>query len=249
MTSNFNDLDLTIDLPTIKLGMVREEKFYGPFRERVTGEKYFRQAIYVFNEEGKYTDSGFVQINDYTDMCRMVKVCNKSKKTFHLFERWEHYGSDFYKTPKFTVTDLVTGNTVEIVEDSYVPTYTKNMNTLIGECCCLVGDLEKDEYSKVLIECLNEYSDLNKPPTNQAQAEEIKENCDCNLFEKLEILDLFRSGDLDEERRDKLFDSLVCNCKNKTLDPELTEEQQAKRDQLRLKAQAEIAGVFAKKKE
>jgi hypothetical protein len=260
MTSNFDfnleNINLTIDLPAVQLGLVRGEKYYGPSRERVTGEKYFRQAIQVYNKEGKLVDSGFVQINDYTDMCRMVRVCNKSKKSFHLFERWAHYGSDFYKTEEFTIIDLATGKTVGSVVDSYVPNFVKNVNTIFSEDCCLVGDLEKDEYSTVLLECLNEYSNLNMPQANlefkkifeKVQSEEREECCDCNLLQYLEIEDLFRNGEIDVEGRDKLLNSLVCKCQ-KPLEPELTKEQQEARDQLRLKAQAEIAEVFTKKEE
>ena len=79
------DTGLTIDLNSVKIGMIREKKIQGPSRERVTGEKYFRQALYVFNEEGKYVDSGFVQINDYTNMCKMIKVCDKTKKKITPF--------------------------------------------------------------------------------------------------------------------------------------------------------------------
>lgn len=255
MTSNLENINLTIDLPAVQLGMIRGEKFYGPLRERVTGEKYFRQAIQVYNKEGKLVDSGFVQINDYTDMCRMVRVCNKSKKSFHLFERWEHYGSDFYKTEEFTVMELATGKIVGAVVDSYVPNFVKNVNTVFSEACCLVGDLEKDEYSTVLLECLNEYSNLNRPPTNLAEkmfseaAEEDKSSCDCNLLQYLEITDLFRNFEIDKEKKDMLLNSLVCNCQNKPLEPELTEEQQAARAELRLKAQAEIEEVLTKKEE
>jgi hypothetical protein len=241
-------MSLTIDLPALKLGMIRGEKIQGPFRERVTGEKYFRQLIQVYNKEGKLVDSGFVQINDYTNMCRMVRVCNKSKKSFHLFERWEHYGSSFYKTKEFSVTDLATGNIVGTVIDSYVPDFIKNVNTVICECCCLVGDLEKDEYSKVLLECLNEFSNSNAPQLSCGTSKIFdEETCDCNLFEKLDIEDLFRNSEIDEEQRDILLNNLNCYCQNKPIEPELTEEQQEKRIQLRLKAQAEIAEVFAKK--
>jgi hypothetical protein len=249
MTSNFENIDLTIDLPAIQLGLVRGEKYYGPSRERVTGEKYFRQAIQIYNKEGKLVDSGFVQINDYTDMCRMVRVCNKSKKTFHLFERWEHYGSDFYKTTNFTITDLATGNTVGTVLDNYVQEFIKNLSPIFGEgCCYLVGDLEKDEYSTVLLECLNEYSNLNMPTKNsefKKILEEKKEYCDCSILEELEIQDLFRNGEIDEERRILLVNSLICKCKNINISaPELTEEEQAKRAKLRIKAQSEIAEVL-----
>ena len=248
--------ELKIDLPAEKIGIIRQDKFYGPLRERVTGEKYFRQKIQVYNKEGKLIDSGFVQINDYTDMFQMVRVCNKSKKLFHLFEKWEHYCENFYKTSEFTITDLATGNIVGSVVDSYVPNFVKNVNTIFSEPCCLVGDLEKDEYSTVLIECLNEYSDLNSPPTNiyfkkifeEAQAEAEAEECyDCNLLQYLEIDDLFRNDEINEERRHKLHNSLVCRCQNKPIEPVLTEEQQARRAELRLKAQAEIAEVFTKK--
>jgi hypothetical protein len=254
----FNELtmdELTIDLPSIKLGLIRGERIEGPFRQRVTGEKYFRQAIQIYNKEGKLIDSGFVQINDFTDMCRMVRVCNKSKKTFHLFERWEHYGSDFYKTDEFTVIDLATGNTVGTVVDSYVQEFIKNLSPVLGESCCyLVGDLEKDEYSTILFECLNEYSNSNAPQEVQEarkkfeEIKEIKESCDCNLLEELEIQDLFRNGEIYEEGRDMLYNSLVCNCQ-KPIKPELTEEQKAIRAELQLRAQAEIAEIFSKKEE
>ena len=262
MTSKFNlenidfnleNIDLKIDLPSVQLGMIRGEKFHGPVRERVTCEKYFRQAIQVYNKEGKLVDSGFIQINDYTDMCRMVRVCNKSKKSFHLFERWEHYGSDFYKTEEFTIIDLATGKTVGAVVDSYVPNFVKNVNTIFSECCCLVGDLEKDEYSTILLECLNEYSNLNRPQKNQEFTnifEKAEEACyNCNLLQHLEIDDLFRNDEINEESKNSMLDSLVCNCQNKPVEPVLTKEQQEARDQLRLKAQTEIAEVFIKKEE
>ena len=76
--------ELKIDLPAEKIGIIRQDKFYGPLRERVTGEKYFRQKIQVYNKEGKLIYSGFVQINDYTYIFKMVIVCNKSKKLFSI---------------------------------------------------------------------------------------------------------------------------------------------------------------------
>jgi len=241
-------MSLTIDLPALQIGMIRGEKIQGPFRERVTSEKYFRQSIQVYNKEGKLVDSGFVQINDYTNMCRMVRVCNKSKKSFHLFERWKHYGSSFYKTNEFCVTDMVTGNTVGAVIDSYVDEFTKNVNTVLGECCCVVGDLEKDEYSKILLECLNEFSKSNAPELPFETSKIFhEENCGCNLFEKLDIEELFRNGEINEDRRDILLDNLNCYCQNKAIEPELTEEQKETRIQLRLKAQEEIAEVLIKK--
>lgn len=248
MSFNVDELNLTIDLLPINLELTRGKNFNGPSRERVTGEKYFRQAIQIYNKEGNLVDSGFVQINDYTNMCRMVRVCNKSKKTYHLFEKWEHCGENFYKTNKFTVIDLATGETVGLVFDSYVEEYIENVKAMLGDSCYLVGDLEKDEYSKILLECLNEYSNSNMPLLNKIQKkrfeEATEEACECNLLEKLNIEDLFRNCEIDEERKQLLYDSLVCNCKNKPLDPELTEEQKSIRAELRLKAQNEIYEVL-----
>ena len=152
------DVDLAIRVPeTVFMPasplLVREVTQYGPGRERVGDEKYFRQAIQVFNKEGKLVDSGFVQINDYTRNCEMVKVCNKSKSYLHAFERWEHYGSQFFKTEKINITALESGNIVEV-----------------GTACKVsdgerysTGDLEKDMYSEVLLECLEEMSSANTP--------------------------------------------------------------------------------------
>ena len=247
---NVLDLNLKIDLPSIQLGLIRGENLNGPARERVTGEKYFRQAIKVYNKEGKLVDSGFVQINDYTNMCRMVRICNKSKKLFHLFEKWDHYGSLFYKTNEFCVTDILTGNTVGAVIDSYVTNFVKNVNTVLGECCCIVGDLEKDEYSEVLLECLNEFSKSNAPELPFETSKIFhEENCGCNLFEKLDIEELFRNGEIAEEGREILLNNLNCYCQNKAIETELTEEQKVVRAELRLKAQAEIEEVFTKKEE
>ena len=219
-----NDNELAIILPT----MVRSTNKYEPTRERVTGEKYFRQAIFVFNKEGNYVDSGFIQINDYTNMCKMVKVCNKSKKNIHLFERWEHYDNSFNKTDKFDITDLASGNNIGILKDTDVLNYV-NINEN-----CFVGDLEKDEYSEVLLECLNAYSSKNAPvlPLFNFQ---FKETCGCDIFKVL-----------DETQNKKIFDRIICNCKNTLPKPELTEEQRIKREEFQLKAVSEITDVFSK---
>jgi hypothetical protein len=239
MNTELIDTGLIIDLP----GLTREEKNYGPFRERVTGEKYFRQSLYVFNEEGKYVDSGFVQINDYTNMCNMIKVCDKSKKILHLFERWQHYGTEFYKSEKFSITDLVSGNTIGSLKADYVSEFARDNKS------CFVGDLEKDEYSEMLLECLNEYSSMNAPPRTYTYLKKNlgDETCDCNLLDKLEIYDLLKNGKIDEEEKQEMFKSLTCVCKN-TPKSELTEEQKMERAELKLQAQSEIANVFLRMK-
>jgi hypothetical protein len=242
-TELIND-ELIIDLSVLQKGLIRGEKIDGPSRERVTGEKYFRQALYIFNEEGKYVDSGFVQINDYTNMCKMIKVCDKSKKTLHLFERWEHYGTQFYKSDKFNITDLVSGNTVGSLKADYVPEFARDNK------CCFVGDLEKDEYSEMLLECLNEYSSVNAPPRTYSYFKKNFEDkmCDCNLLEKLDIYDLLKSGEIDEAEKQEMFKSLTCDCKNIPPKPELSREQKVERAELKLQAQSEIASVFLRMK-
>jgi hypothetical protein len=240
MNTELIDTGLTIDLPAVQIGLIRGEKNYGPFRERVTCEKYFRQSLYIFNEQGKYVDSGFVQINDYTNMCKMIKICDKSKKILHLFERWEHYGTKFYKSNDFSITDLVSGNTIGSLKADYVAEFAHDNES------CFVGDLEKDDYSEMLLECLNEYSSVNAPPRTYAY---LKKNlgdkmCDCNLLDKLEIYDLLKNGEINEEQKQEMFKSLICSCKNMPEKPELTEEEKIERAELKLQAQAEIAEVF-----
>jgi len=234
MNTKFKVSDgLTIDLPSISIGIMRSKNICGPPRERVTCEKYFRQAIYIFNEEGKYVDSGFVQINDYTNMCKMIKVCNKSKKIFHLYERWEHYSTKYYKTDNFSITDFVTGNIIGILGARYVSDFTRDNKS------CFVGDLEKDEYSEMLLECLNEYSRVNSPFTKKSE----DKMCCCNLLEELDINESFKNSEINEEQKQTIFNKLICNCKNISPKPKLTEEK-IKRAGLKLQAQSEIAQVF-----
>jgi hypothetical protein len=233
---------LTIDLLSPKV-LTRSTNFNRPSRKRLTCEKYFRQAIYIFNSDGKYIDSGFIQINDYTNMCKMIKVCNKSKKYFHLYEKWEHFGKKIYKTDNFSITDLVSGNTIGTIGSRYVSDFT------CGNKACFVGDLEKDDYSEMLLECLNEYSSVNAPPKPFAFLENLGDKtCGCNLFEELEIDELLKNDEINEEQKQKLSNKLNCGCKNIPLKPELTEEQKINRAELKLQAQSEIALVFLRMK-
>jgi hypothetical protein len=236
------DTGLTIDLKAVKIGMTREKQNLEPLRERVTGEKYFREAIYIFNEEGKYVDSGFVQINDYTNMCKMIKVLDKEKKILHLFERWEHYGAQFNKSDNFSITDLVSGNTIGLLKADYVDDFAHNNKSYF------IGDLEKDNYSEMLSECLNEYSRVNAPPYAYSKKKIEDKTCSCNLFKELEIDNLLKNGDIDHKEKQEMVNCLTCNCKNISVKPELSEEKKIERAELRLRAQAEIANVFLRMK-
>jgi len=98
-------ISLKIDLPCIPRTLKREQCYCGPIREKVANEKYFRQAIFIYNKKGNYLDSGFVQINNYMDTCKMIRVLPKNKVKLHAFDRWEHYDSDFFKTDKYNIYD------------------------------------------------------------------------------------------------------------------------------------------------
>ena len=232
---------LTINLPAIAVcsGLTRQEAYKGPYRERISEEKYFRQAIQIYNKEGELEDSGFVQLNDYTDMCKMIRVLPKHKEHLHAFDRWEHYGASFFKTDKFNIINLTTGNFVE--ECSEVPA---------GMLC---NELEKNEdylYSKVLLETLEEYSESNMPELvlqNRKKFAEISKErtcCECNLFECLDIEDAFRENRINKEDKNKLLIGLTFKCQVEELE---TEDELIQRAQYKVRAHAEIAEVLLKK--
>jgi hypothetical protein len=165
------NLGLTINLDAISVcpGLTRQQCHGGLYRERISEEKYFRQSIQIYCKEGELEDSGFVQLNDFTDMCTMIRVLPKHKPHLHAFDCWEHYGTTFFKTEKFNIRDLETGNFVQ--QCSTLP---------VG---MPYNDLEKNEdyfYSRVLLEALEEYSESNMPEPvlqHKKQFEEITQNC------------------------------------------------------------------------
>jgi hypothetical protein len=237
---NVNNLELKNNLQCISMKIQREQFYCDPNRKRVASEKYFRQPIFIYNEKGEYVDSGFVQINDYTDMCNMIRVLPKNKEKLHTFDCWEYYGSNFFKTDKYDVYDLATGYIVSHFSGCFPND--------IG-----YGNLEKDEqyvYSKILLECLEEYSTLNEPEhirNFKKLREEQKNNqhlsiC-CRLLEHLEIQELCINGKITEEEKIKMWDKLTCICE-KTPPIHLTEEEEKIRAELKLKAKAEIEEVF-----
>ena len=161
------DVDIAISVPeTVFIPaaplLVREHTQYGPVRDREGDEKYFRQAIQVFNKAGKLVDSGFIQINDYTNNCEMVKVCNKFKTYLHAFERWEYDGSQFLQTDKINITDLKSGKIVKVGVPSYIVATGSLCELSDGESYTF-GNLDRDRYSEVLLECLEEISSANTP--------------------------------------------------------------------------------------
>lgn len=234
------NLNLTINLPAIAVcsGLTRQECYKGPYRERISEEKYFRQAIQIYCKEGK-EDSGFVQLNDYTDMCKMIRVLPKHKQCLHAFECWEHYGLDFFKTKRFNIRDLTTEKNVQ--ECSTLPAGMP------------YNDLEKNEdylYSKVLLETLEEYSESNMPEIvlqRKKQFAKIKKECDfcsCNLLEYLDIEDAFTEDKISEEDKNRMQDKLTCNCKVETFASEPSEFELMQRAEFKVRAREEIAEMF-----
>ena len=245
------DLDLKIDLSVIPNKIYREQ-YYEESRERLTCEKYFRQAIMIYNKEKKWVNSGFIQINDYTNMCQMVRVCNPYKKNLHFCEKWQHYGSQMNKTDEHTICDFSTGNMVGTVKSEYVSGFVKTVEKIVGDVYCMVDDLKRDQYSEILLECLNEYSDANRPPTDHLSSkkdEESLETCHCNLLELLNISEKFNDREIDEHQKKYLIDALKCSCdfnnQSQPIRPDLTEEENANREVMKRQAKQEIEQVFA----
>ena len=242
------NMNLKIDLSVIPNKINREKK-YDAGRERLTCEKYFRQAITVYNKDQKLVKSGFIQINDYSNMCRMVRVCNPHKKNYHFCQKWKYNGPNMHATDEHTITDLSTGNVVGSVKSECLSGFIKNIEEAIDNIYCMVDDLERDKYSELLLECLNEYSDANKPLINHLFAkkddESLKESCDCNLLELLEIDDQYNSGDIDNDKKEELISALKCEYRSQPFKAELTKEEKANREIMKEKARQEVEEVLA----
>lgn len=213
------EVDLAISIPeTVFIPaspvLVREPTQYWPVREREGEEKYFRQAIQVFNKAGKLVDSGFVQINDYTNNCEMVKVCNKYKTYLHAFERWEHNGSQFLQTDKLNITDLKSGNIVKVGVPSYI-VQSRTLCELSNGECYTFGNLDRDRYSEVLLECLEEISSANTP-------EHLREFRKKHTFENPNLVMSEKGQMLKDTLREKAFKEIkdVFNIKNLDQDQE-----------------------------
>lgn len=241
------NLNLKIDLSVIPNKINREKK-YDAGRERLTCEKYFRQAITVYNKDQKLVKSGFIQINDYSNMCRMVRVCNPHKKNYHFCQKWEYDGPNMHPTDEHTIIDLSTGNKVGLVKSECLSGFIKNIEETIDDISCMVDDLERDQYSELLLECLTEYSDRNRPPQHHLfvkdDDESLKESCDCNLLELLEIVDQYNSGDINNDKKEELISALKCKCNHQLFKTELTEEEKVNREIMKEKARQEVEEVL-----
>lgn len=233
-------IGLKIDLTSIPKRITRQNNYCSPCTERMGDEKYYRHTIYVYNDEGKHVDSGFVQINDLSDMCKMIRVLSKNKIHFHAFDQIANYGSKLFKTGKYEIRDLATGSFIrELFElPNHIP----------------YGNLLKDEqyiYSQMLLECLEEYSLPNEPKHIRDYKKFVENNDDkiicCRLFERLDIDESFTNGEISEEEKNIMLSKLDCICESKLVESELSEHEKILRAELKLKAQTEIAEVFFEK--
>jgi hypothetical protein len=230
---------LKITMSCIPKRIMREERVCAPSRKRVGYEKYFIQSIYVFNENSQYVDSGFVQLNDYDDMCKMIRVLPKDTVCLHAFDQWAFCGSEFLKTGKYEIRDLASGSYIrELSELPYDIPY---------------GDLNKDEqyfYSEILLECLKKYGKANEPQhirdfNKLVENKDVKVVC-CRLFERLDIQESCDNGEISEEEKIQRFDNLTCICDVKSEDDNNVLSDEVKNSYL-LRAQEEIAEVFLNK--
>ena len=204
------NLDLTINLAAITVcpGLIRQESYQGPYRERISEEKYFRQAIQIYCKEGELEDSGFVQLNDFTNMCAMIRVLPKHKQHLHAFDCWEHYGTTFFKTEKFNIRNLETGNFVQ--QCSTLP---------VGMS---YNDLEKNEdyfYSRVLLEALEEYSESNMSALvlqRKKQFEELVQSHICNFELKPTESELIQKVEFKVRAREEIAEMFIVKALAKT---------------------------------
>jgi hypothetical protein len=233
-------IGLKIDLASIPKRINRQDNYCGPCRERTGDEQYFRQTIYVYNDEGKHVDSGFVRINDITDKCKMIRVLPKNKIHFHAFDQYVNFGSEFFKTGKYEIIDLATGSFIkELFElPNHIP----------------YGNLLKDKqyiYSQILLECLEEYSLPNEPKRIRDYKQFVENNDDkiicCRLFERLDIDESFINGEISEHEKNIMLHNLDCICEHKIVETELSEDEKKLKSDLKLKAQREIDEVFFEK--
>jgi hypothetical protein len=208
----------------------RGENSFDNIKEKNGWQKYFRQPIQIYNKSGVLVDSGFVRINDYNNMWKMIRVLPKNKKCLHVFDH-------DCKVGKYIIRDLASGQFIsechEIPDD--IP----------------YGDLQKDKdylYSQILMDCLEKYNLHNKPNTeyqccpvisicNSISNSNSICNCNCQLFERLEIINLFENGAISEEEQKTLLNKLTCVCKKEENVIELTKMEKM---EYKLRAQIEI---------
>ena len=213
-----------------------------PWRVRLTHEKYFRQALKVWNNQQQYVDSGYVQINDYTNMCRMVKVLDKSAPCHHICQQWVYYGEQYYTTDFFDIYDFINGRLIATIKQECfdVQQYTAALQTIWPNICVLIGDLSVDTKSIALLDAIEKHSNKNAPVRNIIR-KQTGVLCDCRLIERLDINDKLYRDQINSEQYSQLINDLDCICE--PIGNPVAPEQQAEYDA----AFANYISLFAEK--
>jgi hypothetical protein len=224
----------TIEIPAGPISITRQQNILS-FRERQEEEKYYLQLITTFDETGTQIDSGFVQLNDYTKGCTMVRILNKFEKHLHIFKCWEHYGDQYLETEKYKIMDLATNrccndyHTYQEIETGLIDCELwglvrcpHKIETTAESRTPFHGDLERDIYSEALLECLEEHKAKNNPYKRQPEIEtktetqaktELEAKLCCHLEEILNIEDACFQGLISRKEETKLINDLTCICK------------------------------------
>ena len=247
----------TIEIPAGPIAITRQQNILS-FRERQEEEKYYLQLITTFNETGNLIDSGFVQLNDYTKGCTMVRILNTFERHFHIFKCWEHYGDKYLETEKYQIMDLATRqccndyHSAEEIETGLIDCDLWGLvrcphrtETTAESRTPFYGNLECDIYSEALLECLEEHTSKNNPykrpaATNPNLNKETETQPEpklcCRLEEIFNIEDACSQGLISRKEETKFINELTCICK-KCHKKEIP-------DEIKMRAQEEVNFVL-----
>lgn len=202
------------ELSSIKIPLTRSRNVE-VLRKRFTHEKYFRQAVKVWNNKKKYVDSGYIQINDYTNMCRVVRVLDKSVPCHHVCQQWICCGDEYYKTDFYDIYDFISGVRIGSIKQNCfdIEKYTYALQTMYPNSCLLFGDLTVDINSLALHDAIEKYSNKNAPVSiDYDKMNGYTDICDCRLFEHMELNELLHNKSIDHEKHSALIKDLHCVC-------------------------------------
>lgn len=215
-------------LPVSPIAIVRSTNNHN-FRERTTHEKYYTQNITIFDQHGKLVDSGFIQVNDYTNMCRMVKVLDKNKTYIHACKKIEHYDSQTFVTEYYTLYDLLTNKIIGTIHRDIIGTHTLTqiIKNIDNDATLFVDDLIPDHLSKAILDIINSihrdnnpnkiiqdsrYSFTHNDDNDDNDDTEQHTVCDCRMFDVIDINHSLQHQHIDAQQHKRLLRKLECVC-------------------------------------
>jgi hypothetical protein len=213
-------------LPLSPISIQRTPNIYS-FRERLTHEKYYRQNIMLFDKNGILIDSGFVQINDYTNNCNMVKVLDKNKTYLHACQQWQYSGTQYSQTEFYDIYDLHTGNVIATIHRNYAKSLNIKyiLKNIDNDATLFIDDLQHDHLSNQILHAINNIHQQNRHRNNnnsdsRYQQEQHDDNdndephvCDCRLFDFIDINHSLQYLHIDKQQHKQLLSNLTCICK------------------------------------